>query len=101
MNFGVIIDSSASIEKSGQENFKKVLSFVEDLTQRFGVSKEGTHIGLLSYSDESKVGVVSSSSILVTGDCVSIQLIFIYIMLLKVYLFFCSITDTIRVCIFL
>ena len=60
LNFGVIIDSSASIEKSGKENFQKVLNFVKDLTQRFGVSKEGTHIGLLSYSDESKVGVFTS-----------------------------------------
>ena len=53
---GFIIDGSGSIEASGKGNFKKVLDFVKDLTRSFDVSKEGTHVGIVLYSDEPKVG---------------------------------------------
>lgn len=57
VDLGFIIDGSGSIERSGKGNFKKVLSFVKDLTRSFDVSKEGTHAGVMLYSDEPKVGV--------------------------------------------
>jgi len=51
-----VIDGSGSIESSGKGNFDKVKNFVKDLTQSFGVSKEGTHIGIIVYSNNAKVG---------------------------------------------
>ncbi|XP_022800544.1 uncharacterized protein LOC111338336 isoform X2 [Stylophora pistillata] len=54
-DLGFIIDGSGSIEKNGPGTFKKVLSFVKDLTRSFDVSKEGTHVGVIVYSDEPKV----------------------------------------------
>lgn len=51
-----IIDGSGSIEISGKGNFKKVLDFVKDLTRSFDVSKEGTHVGIVLYSNDAEVG---------------------------------------------
>lgn len=50
------MDRSGSIESSGKGNFDKVKNFVEDLIQSFGVSKEGTHVGIIAYSDKAEVG---------------------------------------------
>ena len=58
-----IIDGSGSIEMSGKGNYKKVLNFVKELTRAFDVSKDGTHIGLVSYDSEAKVGLVSFNRI--------------------------------------
>lgn len=55
VDLGFIIDGSGSIEMYGQGNFKKVLNFIKDLTRSFDVSKEGTHVGLMIYSDDPKV----------------------------------------------
>ena len=56
---GLIIDGSGSIEKSEQGNFEKVLSFVKDLSKGYEVSKEGTHVGIMVYGDEAKVGLLA------------------------------------------
>ena len=56
MDLLFIVDRSGSIESSGKGNFDKVKNFVEDLTQSFGVSKEGTHVGIIAYSDKAEVG---------------------------------------------
>ena len=56
MDLLFIIDGSGSIESSGRGNFDKVKNFVKDLTQSFDVSKEGTHIGIIVYSDSPTVG---------------------------------------------
>ena len=56
MDLLFVIDSSGSIEMSGKGNFDRVKNFVKDLTQSFSVSKEGTHVGIIVYSDEPKVG---------------------------------------------
>ena len=61
MEFGIIIDGSESIEKSGKGNFEKVLRFVKSLAIGLKVSKEGTHVGLICYSDKSKVGLFTSN----------------------------------------
>ena len=50
------MDRSGSIESSGKGNFDKVKNFVEDLIQSFGVSKGGTHVGIIAYSDKAEVG---------------------------------------------
>ena len=57
MDLGFIIDGSGSIEMSGKGNFKKVLDFVKDLTRSFDVSNEGTHVGVIVYSNEPKVRI--------------------------------------------
>ena len=56
LNIGFIIECSSSIEGNGPGTFAKVLKFVKDLARSFDVSKEGTHIGIITYSDEAKVG---------------------------------------------
>ena len=56
MYLGFIIDGSGSIEKNGPGTFKKVLNFVKDIIRSFDVSKDGTHIGIIVYSSEPKVG---------------------------------------------
>ena len=56
MDVVFIMDGSGSIELSGKGNFKKVLDFVKDLTRRFDVSKEGTHVAIVLYSSDNKVG---------------------------------------------
>ena len=56
VNLLFVIDGSGSIENSGKGNFDKVKNFVKDLTQSFGVSKEGTHVGIIVYSDKPEVG---------------------------------------------
>ena len=56
MDLLFVIDGSGSIESSGKGNFDKVKNFVEDLITSFGVSKEGTHVGIIAYSDKAEVG---------------------------------------------
>ena len=58
VDIGFIIDGSGSIENSGKGNFKKVLSFVKELIRAFEVSKEATHVGIITYDNEAKVGMV-------------------------------------------
>ena len=55
MDLLFVIDGSGSIESSGKGNFDKVKNFVEDLITSFGVSKEGTHVAIIVYSDQTKV----------------------------------------------
>ena len=59
MDLLIVIDGSGSIESSGKGNFDKVKNFVEDLIKSFGVSKEGSHVGIIVYSTAVQVGCLS------------------------------------------
>lgn len=54
---GFIIDGSGSIENAHIGNYKKVLQFVENVVKAFEVSKGKTHIGIISYDHDAKVGI--------------------------------------------
>lgn len=54
---GFIIDGSGSIENAHKGNYKKVLQFVENVVKAFEVSKGKTHIGIISYDHDAKVGI--------------------------------------------
>lgn len=54
---GFIIDGSGSIENALKGNYKKVLQFVKNVVKAFEVSKEKTHIGIISYDHDAKVGI--------------------------------------------
>ena len=51
VELGFLVDRSGSIDK---QNFEKVKSFVLNVIAGFDVSKNGTHIGIISYSSDAK-----------------------------------------------
>ena len=56
-DIGFIIDGSGSIENTGKGNYKKVLKFVKKVIRAFDVSKENTHIGIVSYDHDPEVAI--------------------------------------------
>ena len=59
VDLAVIVDGSGSIENAGIGNYDKVKKFVKALTRAFEVSKDGTHVGIISYNREAKVESLS------------------------------------------
>lgn len=51
MELGFLVDRSGSISR---QNFDKVKSFIIKVVAGFDVSKEGTHVGIITYSSEAK-----------------------------------------------
>ena len=51
VELGFLVDRSGSISK---QNFEKVKSFILTVIAGFDVSKEGTHVGIISYSSDAK-----------------------------------------------
>jgi uncharacterized protein YegL len=52
IELGFLVDRSGSISK---QDFEKVKSFILTVIAGFNVSKEGTHIGIISYSSDAEV----------------------------------------------
>ena len=59
VDLAFIIDGSGSIENAGTGNYDKVKNFVKELIRAFEVSKEETHVGIISYDHEAKVKSLS------------------------------------------
>ena len=59
IDLAFIVDGSGSIENAGIGNYDKVKNFVKALTRAFEVSKEETHVGIISYDHEAKVESLS------------------------------------------
>ena len=55
VNLGFVIDGSGSIESAGQGNYQKVKDFVKNVVRGFDVSLDGTHVGVVLYSDKAEV----------------------------------------------
>ena len=51
IELGFLVDRSGSISK---QNFEKVKSFILTVISGFDVSREGTHVGIISYSSDAK-----------------------------------------------
>lgn len=51
LELGFLVDRSGSISK---QNFEKVKSFILTVIAGFDVSREGTHVGIISYSSDAK-----------------------------------------------
>lgn len=49
MDLGFVIEASASVEKHGKGNFKKILDFVEITIRKFSISRRKTRVGVLTY----------------------------------------------------
>lgn len=52
MDLGFIIDASGSI---GSVNFLKILEFVAKIVDAFDIRPNGTHVGVIHYSDDAKL----------------------------------------------
>lgn len=54
----ILLDGSGSINYRDPQNFDRMKKFVKEISRKFNVAKDGTHIGIVLYS--SNVQVVSS-----------------------------------------
>ena len=44
-----MVEASASVERHGQGNFKRILDFVEWTVRKFSISPTKTRVGLVTY----------------------------------------------------
>ena len=44
-----MVESSASVERHGQGNFKRILDFVKWTVRKFSISPTKTRVGLVTY----------------------------------------------------
>ena len=49
MDLGFVVEASASVERHGQGNFKRILDFVEWTVRKFSISPTKTRVGLVTY----------------------------------------------------
>ena len=49
MDLGFVVEASASVEKHGEGNFKRLLDFVEWTIRKFSISSSKTRVGLVTY----------------------------------------------------
>ena len=54
---GFILDQSSSINRAGDRFENVILKFVKDAANRYGISKDGVHAGVLVFSDKDKTKV--------------------------------------------
>lgn len=50
-----LIDGSTSIEQFGMGNFKRCLNFAKTMVRNFEVSSQGTHVGVVMFTNTAKV----------------------------------------------
>ena len=49
MDLGFVVEASASVEKHGKGNFKRMLDFVEWTVRKFSISSTKTRVGLVTF----------------------------------------------------
>lgn len=49
LDLGFVVEASASIEKYGPGNFKRLLQFVSGVIQKFSVSPSKTRVGVVTF----------------------------------------------------
>ena len=49
MDLGFVVEASASVEKHGKGNFKRILDFVEMTIRKFSISRRKTRVGVVTY----------------------------------------------------
>ena len=49
MDLGFVVEASASVEKHGKGNFKRLLDFVEWTVRKFSISSTKTRVGLVTF----------------------------------------------------
>ncbi|XP_068680125.1 von Willebrand factor A domain-containing protein 2-like [Montipora foliosa] len=55
MDLAILIDGSQSVEYFGAGNFRKCLRFVQYLVSSFNIAREGTHVGMVVFSNTAEV----------------------------------------------
>ncbi|KAL9981497.1 hypothetical protein ACROYT_G010204 [Oculina patagonica] len=49
MDLGFVVEASASVEKHGKGNFRRILDFVEMTVRKFSISRRKTRVGVVTY----------------------------------------------------
>ena len=55
VDLAILIDGSRSIDYFGAGNFQRCLTFVKNLVRGFNIAKEGTHVGIVVFSQYAQV----------------------------------------------
>ena len=49
VDLGFVVEASASVEKHGKGNFRRILDFVEMTVRKFSISRRKTRVGVVTY----------------------------------------------------